>query len=515
MTSRSADSNLFDDEFTPPPAAPWDDAFDHKPSPDPQVQAAEPVEAPQAEEPFADFPAAERDEDLGQWTAEADADWAFDAPPAEAAESAWDDDFDPYDSANPVGDLIADVEQVMAAPVELAPPAKAAIHAFYLLPRTGGLIEAATADRRLNGLAADVRIGGLAAALEHYAVHPPPPLILVESSEAPARLLSMVEELRRLCGSAVKLIVLGEANDIGLFRQLKRAGADDYLPSIAEEAALADAIADLRLDRALAKAGRQIAFIGARGGVGASTLAHNFAYVLAERLQSDALLADFDLAFGTAGLDFDKDPLKSVADALSSPDKLDADTLDQMLVKCSERLSLFGAPARLDQDYEIAADAFSAVLDKVKTAASTIVLDMPTAWSAWKRQALIGADEVVLVATPDLTALRNAKNLLDLLRQSRPRAMQPRLVLNQVGVPGRPEIPVKDFCEALGVKASLVLPFEPRLFGDAANHSRMVSQIAPDSKAARGIEQLAWTLSRREPPPAQKPAFLASLLKRR
>ncbi len=511
MTSRPVDASPFDDEFTPPPAAPWDDAFDHRA--DAPAEAADP--SPGAEDRLP--PVEDAAPDLDAWNAEADATWEFDTAspdPELAAVDAWDD-FDPYDSTNPVGDLIADVEQVMAAPADHEANSTAAIHAFCLHPSSGDLVEAALGDRRLNGLTARVCMGGLAAAIEHYAAHPPPALVVVESDAAAERLSAMVEDLQRLCGPAARIIILGETNDIGLFRQLTRMGVSDYLLTPIAPSALVEAIADLRLDRAPTQAGRQVAFVGARGGVGASTLAHNFAYVTAERLQTKALLADFDLAFGTAGLDFDQDPLKSLADALASPRDLDEDAMEQMLVKCSERLSLFSAPARLDQDYEIGVDAFAAVLGKMRTAASVIVLDMPSAWSAWKRQALTIADEVVLVATPDLTALRNAKNLLDLLRQSRPRALQPRLVLNQVGVPGRPEIPVRDFCDALEMKASVVLPFEPRLFGDAANNSRMLSQIAPDSKAARGVEQLAWTLSRRDPPPAQKPAFLASLLKRR
>lgn len=513
MTSRPADANPLDDEFVPPPAAPWDEAFDHKAESAPPPASAP---SPRLEDVFP--AAAEPEPELEAWSAEADAAWEFDAAPTDAeieAAGPWDDAFDPYDSTNPVGDLIADVEQVMAAPIEPEAAPDVSIHAFCLHASSGDLVEAAVGDRRLHGLAAHVRMGGLAAALEHYAEQVPPSLIVVESGETPDRLPGMIEELQRLCGSTTRIIVLGETNDIGLFRQLTRQGVADYLLTPAAPSALVEAIVELRLDRAQAPAGRQVAFVGARGGVGASTLAHNFAYVMAERLQADALLADFDLAFGTAGLDFDQDPIQSLADALSAPEKLDAPALEQMLIRCSDRLSLFAAPARLDQDYDIDAAAFGAVLGKVRTEASVIILDMPNAWSAWKRQALIGADEVVVVATPDLTALRNAKNLVDLLRRSRPRALQPRLVLNQVGMPGRPEIPTKDFCEALGMKASLVLPFEPRLFGDAANNSRMVSQIAPDSKAARGIEQLAWTLSRRDPPPAQKPAFLASLLKRR
>ena len=88
---------------------------------------------------------------------------------------------------------------------------------------------------------------------------------------------------------------------------------------------------------------------------------------------------------------------------------------------------------------------------RIRSTAPFVVLDLPHLWSGWMRKTLISADEVVIVATPDLASLRNAKNMIDLIKSSRPNDAPPRLVLNQVGVPGRPEIPAKDFGAALGV----------------------------------------------------------------
>ena len=110
---------------------------------------------------------------------------------------------------------------------------------------------------------------------------------------------------------------------------------------------------------------------------------------------------------------------------------------------------------------------------------------------------------------------RNAKNIIDLVKGSRPNDVPPRLVLNQVGVPGRPEIPVKDFGEALGVQPSLVLPFDPKPYGQAANNGQMLAEVAPKSKAAEGLEHLARLISRREPPVPQKSSMLSGLFKKK
>ena len=169
------------------------------------------------------------------------------------------------------------------------------------------------------------------------------------------------------------------------------------------------------------------------------------------------MIVDLDLAFGTAGLDFNQDPLQGVADALCAARSArpGADGPDDGQAAATT-FSLFAAPATLDQDYEIAADTYEEVTRKIRSASPYVVLDLPHAWSRWKRRMLLTSDDVVIVAEPDLACLRNAKNIIDLVRAARPNDPPPRVVLNKVGVPGRPEIPVKDFGEALGLAPGLV-----------------------------------------------------------
>jgi pilus assembly protein CpaE len=143
------------------------------------------------------------------------------------------------------------------------------------------------------------------------------------------------------------------------------------------------------------------------------------------------------------------------------------------------------------------------------------VLDLPHAWSTWKRRILLSSDDLVIVATPDLASLRNAKNLVDLVRRARPNDAPPRLILNQVGVPGRPEIAVKDFGDALDLTPALVLPFEPKLFGQAANNGQMLSELAPRAKTTEALAGLAQQISRREAAAPQKSSLLASLFRRK
>jgi len=113
------------------------------------------------------------------------------------------------------------------------------------------------------------------------------------------------------------------------------------------------------------------------------------------------------------------------------------------------------------------------------------------------RATLLAADEAVVVASPDLASLRNAKNLIELLTRGRPNDGPPRLVLNQVGLPGRPEISAKDFAEAVGLEPVLVLPFDAKLFGQAANNGQMVIELAPKAPVSESLRRLCRVITGR------------------
>ncbi len=480
-----------DDDFAPTGGDPWRDGG-------PLVRPT----AGTGDDPFADFPPARPSLE--------------DDPFAELSRS-------PPQAASPVHYPSAHAPVPPAPETPVLPEGSAgeasvpriAIHVFCSRPETAEMAEKAAGDRRMSRAATLVRPGGVQAAIDHYQNQPTPSLVIVESLDAAPELLNQLERLAEVCDPGTKVVIIGSTNDIALYRELMRRGVSDYLVPPLSPLQIIRAITTLYADPAAPFTGRQIAVVGAKGGVGASTIAHNLAWALAEQIQAGVVLADFDLPFGTAGLNFNQDPLQGVADALGQPDRLDPVLMDRMMVRVTDRLSLFAAPATLDQDFDIHPDAFEEVAQKIRAAAPFVVLDLPHAWSAWKRKMLIGSDDLVIVATPDLASLRNAKNMIDLVRQARPNDAPPRLVLNQVGVPGRPEIPVKDFCAALGLGPCLSLPFEPKAFGQAANHGQMITEVAPKSKAAEGLSQLAQLIARREPPPAQKSSLLGGLFNKK
>jgi len=126
-----------------------------------------------------------------------------------------------------------------------------------------------------------------------------------------------------------------------------------------------------------------------------------------------------------------------------------------------------------------------------------IVLDVPHVWSGWAKRALISAEDILVVACPDLANLRNAKNLIDVLRSARPNDHGPHYCLNQVGVPKRPELKPADFAKALELQPTAVIPFEPQLFGTAANNGQMIAEMAANHRVTQTFRQLAQLLTGR------------------
>ena len=293
-------------------------------------------------------------------------------------------------------------------------------------------------------------------------------------------------------------------NDVTLYRELVKRGVSDYLISPVSVLQVVRAICGLYSAPDAKPVGRIIAVVGAKGGVGASTVAHNIAFSIARDLSLDAVVTDLDLAFGTAGLDFNQDPPQGIAEAVFSPDRVDTAFVDRLLAKCTDHLNLLAAPATLDRVYDFGAEAFESIFDSLRATVPCVVLDVPHQWTGWTKQTLIGADDVLIVAAPDLANLRNTKNMYDFLKTARPNDRHPRYCLNQVGVPKRPEIKAADFAKALEREPMAVIPFEPQLFGAAANNGQMIAEISANHKTAEMFRALARDLTGRAEPAKQR-----------
>ncbi|MGE5158146.1 MAG: AAA family ATPase [Gemmatimonas sp.] len=380
----------------------------------------------------------------------------------------------------------------------IAPVPRISVQAFCETDATNDIVNAAAQDRRLAKAHVTVKMGGVAAAVETYSSMPTPNVILLESDGD--NILDGLDQLASVCDPGTRVVVIGSVKDEVPYRELVRRGVNDYVIGPIEILDVVRAICSLFSASEAVITGRIIAVVGAKGGVGASTVAHNIAWTIARDLALDSVVIDLDLAFGTASLDYNQDPMQNIANAVFQPERPDTALMERLLAKCSEHLSLLAAPATLDRVYDFGAEAFDAIFDTLRMTTPCIVLDIPHQWSAWTKRALVSADDILIVAEPDLANLRNTKNLMSVLKAGRPNDRPPLYLINQVGMHKRPEIDVKSFAKAIESAPAAAIPFDSKMFGTAANNGQMIAELSASHRASLLFQDIARQLTGRGEP---------------
>jgi pilus assembly protein CpaE len=395
----------------------------------------------------------------------------------------------------------------------ISPAPRVSVQAFCAATETAAAVQAAGEDRRLAKTNLTVKMGGIVTAIDTYHTQPTPNVIILET-EANSDILAGLDELATVCDPGTRVVVIGGVHDVAPYRELVRRGVNDYVIGPVVALDVVRSICSLFSASEAIAVGRIIAVVGAKGGVGASTVAHNVAWAIARDLALDSVVIDLDLAFGTASLDYNKDPVQGIANAVFSPDRPDTALIERLMAKCTDRLSLLAAPATLERVYDLGEQAFDAVFDTLRMTTPCIVLDVPHQWSGWARRALVSADDILIVAEPDLANLRNAKNMISLLKAARPNDQPPLYCLNQVGMPKRPEIDAKGFAKTIESKPIASIPFDPKLFGTAANNGQMIAEISSRHRTTAMFLQIAHRLTGRGDAKKPRRSLLAPILKK-
>lgn len=392
------------------------------------------------------------------------------------------------------------------------PVPRISIQVFCDGPDFADVVQQTAEDRRMQKPHISMQMGGITAALEAYREGPTPNLIILECRADASALLGQLDQLAEVCDAGTKVIIVGHVNDVQLYRALVERGVSEYLVLPVSPLQVISSISTLYSDPAAEPLGQVISFIGAKGGVGSSIISHNVGWALSELTDNDVVIADFDLPFGTAGLDFNQDPTQGITEALFQSERLDDVMLDRLLSKCSERLSLFASQGSLEQEYDVEQEPCDIVLDVLRKNIPFSVMDIPHAWQSWSKYVLLQSDEIIITATPDLANLRNTKNILDYLKANRKSDVSPRLVMNMVGMPKKPEISVTDFAQIVEIEPSIVVEYNAELFGTAANNGQMIGEVNKKSKVAQQMTELASVVGGMKAPVVKETSLLGPLL---
>ena len=222
------------------------------------------------------------------------------------------------------------------------------VQAFCDRQETAHCINETTRDWRMKRANVKIYMGGLPAAIDFYHKENTPSLIIIESGMRGEELFNQLEQLASVCDEGTKVVMIGAANDIRLYRQLMDKGVSDYLVPPLHPLHVIRSLGELYSDPEQPFIGRVAAFFGAKGGVGSSALAHNTAWVLAETLDQETALIDLDASWGTTGLDFSYDNMSGLEEALGEPDRLDETLMDRIMIRHTQKLSILPTSGSLN-----------------------------------------------------------------------------------------------------------------------------------------------------------------------
>jgi len=342
-----------------------------------------------------------------------------------------------------------------------------------------GLAETATEGSVRRG-----DIGTAIAALRKTAT----PLSLVVDVTGHPQPISALEDLAQVLEPDVRVFVIGDREDLSFYRHMTRQlGVLDYLFKPVTPAVIAQHFAPLLTPRtgagASARAGRIIAVTGTRGGVGATTIATNLAWYLADQVQRHTALLDADLHTGTAAMLLGVEPGAGLRAALENPSRIDELFVERAGTRVGTRLQLLAAEEKLTEQPGYFAGAAEKLAAALQRRCNYIVVDLPFAATPLHQELLALAHQRIVVMDPSLASVRDALRLLQ-LQGGVAQLRRPVLALNRAGRRGG--LAQRELVQALGQEIDVVFPDLPRVIEDAATLGKPAAAASGAFRAAIG-----------------------------
>jgi pilus assembly protein CpaE len=345
--------------------------------------------------------------------------------------------------------------------------------------------------------------GGIAKAIDYLSEERSPHLLLVDISGIDLP-LSQIHTLADVCEPGTTVVAIGDHNDVGLYRDLIDAGVSHYIvkPLTREllTKALTPKVNSGDIGRSSLKLGKLVSVIGARGGVGATTLACNLAWHLANRQSRRVALVDLDLQHGDCGFLFNLNTAPGFRDALANPLRLDHLLLDRIMTQHGERLFVLGSEEPLHEHVQFTAPAIDALFSVLQSQFHYVIVDVPRSSAPAYRRAVEIADRRIIVVDQTMRAMRDASRLIRLFNSGTPgieHSAEHRniFVVNRIGEAGNRSLSLKEIQSILKVQPTGLIPFLPSLMTPAAHAGEIAANKR--GKFADAVGVLALELSGR------------------
>jgi pilus assembly protein CpaE len=347
-----------------------------------------------------------------------------------------------------------------------------------------------------------VNKGGLRNAVQSLSVTASPNILFVDLSES-SDPLTDINGLAEVCEPGTVVIATGQVNDVRLYRDLLTSGIQDYLLKPFNADQLRDSLTQAQMILAgprQADGGEtdrphvMTAFIGTRGGVGASTLASSVAWLVSQEQGRLTALLDLDVHFGTDALSLDLEPGRGLIDAIENPSRIDGLFIERAMVKANDKLAVLSAEAPINQPMLTDGTAYYQLEEEIRNAFELSVIDMPRQTLIQFPHLLQDVNKAVIVTELTLAATRDTIRLLSWFKSNAP-GTRVILVANRVPSGGQLEITRKDFETSIERRVDMVIPFDPKTAIQAAKLGKTLAEAARSSRVGSMVRQLADRVS--------------------
>ena len=331
-------------------------------------------------------------------------------------------------------------------------------------------------DWRFARVSLQVEDGDVSTAIDAYTDIPSPDLIIIQTENIDDSLPRALEDLADHCEEGTAAIVIGPVNDVDLYRRLIDMGVSDYLVKPVETDFFADVIAKTLIDKLGVIGSRLIAFVGAKGGVGTSALAQAAAWGVSDMLQQKTMFIDAAGGWSTAAVGMGFEPSTTLQEAVKAAENNDEDNLKRMLFSASERLSVLASGGEVMLEPTITPQQVEVLLDMLMTKYPVVVADLSHTAAELEKAIIARANHIITVSAPTLPSLRLARSLVQEIKDIRGGEVENMdLIVNMQGLAAANEVPKKDIEDAMDLKVSASISFEPKVFLGTESEGRKLT----------------------------------------
>ncbi len=319
-------------------------------------------------------------------------------------------------------------------------------------------------------------------------------IALVDFDKDRKEALDSTRYLQHVFGSKITVIALSDALDQALLLEAMRAGCKEFLVKPLQPKALLEAVARMQADWTAASsrsasAGTLLSFMGAKGGVGTTTLAVHTAVYLAKIHNKRTLLIDTRPELGHAaiylGLDGSKYHFEEV---VKNVRRLDSALLQASVGTHESGLQVLSSPDSADQMGHMDADSVKRTLDFLLSEYDFIVIDCGSSLSAITLAVMQSSAKVYLVASPELGAVRDLSRYIDTLTQDQHVSEKVHVVLNRCS--SRFAVNEEQIEKAIKKDVEIRLP---NAYVEMVRAINLGEPLDPKSKTEFSIQLTKWT----------------------